>query len=755
MARPRPRSINHYALAFFLAFALAVAALSGLALRELKIIGQQIAATERELAAQEWRQGLNTLLAKVQATGRALAEWDETAPIFDTPAYYRYWRHVRLPSANPLRESVVAFDLYTIQGRSLADLGTAPNGAAPALPPRIDPYRTQPYLAREGERDYLYLLFDVHRDASRQEIVGHGLLKVDFAAEVNALRSFQHLRPDTLTVTMPESLRLPFDEIADHTLFQAQENAEVRAIERLVLRHLYVMLALAILVLVAAHLGLRILVTRPLQLMASHIDGMRRGERKLIGDPAQTVLPVSELESVRRSLNDYQMELDALHVNLADKNEQLWLLAHRDALTGVYNRRAFDEDCASFRDRGPAARSALLLFDCDHFKPINDTYGHQVGDRVIQGIAESLHGALRSNDRLYRLGGDEFASLLHDVDPEGARAIAERCLDRVVAYDFRSLGVKEPVRISIGICHSRDLVEGSGHELHRNADLAMYHAKRPGQSKIVEYTPELSADGHAILSHRENTAVYQALAEPERIELHYQPIVRLPDGAVQYWEVLARIRDGDALILPGDLFPVVEARRLEVEFDLALIARVEHDLRRGTLPTPQGLSINISGPGIVHDRVLAALLTLAPVARQRKLVVEITETALITQISHAASNLHKLRQAGIQVALDDFGNGYSSLRYLASMPADMVKFDITMVRSLERQDRQATLVADLARMVKDAGFELVAEGVESDTLRQRVIDAGFSHAQGFLFGRPAALTTIRDTATPAAHAKAR
>jgi EAL domain-containing protein (putative c-di-GMP-specific phosphodiesterase class I) len=151
------------------------------------------------------------------------------------------------------------------------------------------------------------------------------------------------------------------------------------------------------------------------------------------------------------------------------------------------------------------------------------------------------------------------------------------------------------------------------------------------------------------------------------------------------------------------------------------------------------VSINVSGPGIVNGRILDKLMQFEPLLAHYKLVLEVTETSLISQITQASANLHQLRQAGFVVALDDFGSGYSSLRYLTSMPVDLVKFDISMVRALEAKGRQSLFVEDLARMIKDAGYKLVAEGIESETLLRRVTELGFSHAQGFHLGRPAPL----------------
>jgi diguanylate cyclase (GGDEF)-like protein len=417
-------------------------------------------------------------------------------------------------------------------------------------------------------------------------------------------------------------------------------------------------------------------------------------------------------------------------------------------LTGIYNRRAFDKDWDLLFAPGLVKRArsvAFILFDCDHFKPINDTYGHQVGDLVLRGIAESLNMALRSGDKLYRLGGDEFATLLYDAELSQARLVAERCQDLLTRRDFTRHGVKEPIHVSIGIAYASDGDINSLNKLHKQADIAMYSAKRPGRNKIAVYSQDLSTAGMTTLvANKETSAVFQAIAAPHLLEIHYQPVVNLATQKVDYHEALVRIRHGDKLIYPFEIFPVVEARRLEVEFDMAVISRIEETLSRKLLPHGGGVSINISGPSIVHPDINAKLLQLAPHIAYYKLVLEITETALITQIEQATANLNLLRQAGFHIALDDFGSGYSSLGYLSSMPVDMVKFDISMIRQLVGQDRQSKVVKDMVRMIQDAGYQLVAEGVETELIMEKVSETGFTHAQGYWYGRPALLPAQRD-----------
>lgn len=192
--------------------------------------------------------------------------------------------------------------------------------------------------------------------------------------------------------------------------------------------------------------------------------------------------------------------------------------------------------------------------------------------------------------------------------------------------------------------------------------------------------------------------------------------------------------------MPAAIFPVVEERRLEAEMDFAVIGKILGDLRGGQIPVGSGLSINISGPAITHPKIREKLAEFEPFLKDYTLVLEITETALITQLQQASENLNQLREAGFKVALDDFGSGYSSLGYLANMPVDIVKFDISLIHILEQDDeRQGGIVEGLAMMIQKAGYSMVAEGLESEQALKRIKRLGFSHGQGYYLGRPSSL----------------
>jgi EAL domain-containing protein (putative c-di-GMP-specific phosphodiesterase class I) len=217
--------------------------------------------------------------------------------------------------------------------------------------------------------------------------------------------------------------------------------------------------------------------------------------------------------------------------------------------------------------------------------------------------------------------------------------------------------------------------------------------------------------------------------------MHYQPIVYTGTGNVAYYEALLRIRYEGELVPPSHIFPIVTMRQMEHALDRTVIDKVHEDLVQQFIPAGSGISINLSAESVGHKDVVEWLMPLTDFTQSYYIVIEVTETSLITQISSAARSLTILRKLGFKVALDDFGSGYSSLRYLTSMPVDIIKFDITLIQGM-MDDRLGKLVEKMASMLNGLGYDLVAEGIETEELLDKVKAAGFNLSQGFLFGQP-------------------
>lgn len=727
-----PIPLTRLAVFFVLSTICLLLVVTGLFVANSSRVERGFIVNKQKYAHQELKEALGSMEKHMRGVAKVVADWDETKQQLEDPAYYAYWRNSRILSSGLLPASFNDIELYDVNGKTLSK---EPRTRKTQLPDRFQLESTPLILVNEAGDQNLILFFPIFSDVAQQQVIGYGGIKVDFNVELKKLRRFLYIDMQSVKLDIAQGESLPFAQAIGHIKFETQPNKEAAALKSLIYSVMYQVGTIVLLGIILSYLFLVLFVAKPLRHLSQHIDAMRAGRRSFLPVAHRGLVTVAELENVRISLNDYQCKLDDMHANLENKNEQLWTLAHHDPLTGIFNRRAFEEDWNALATQGSMEINiAFLLFDCDHFKAINDTYGHQVGDQVIQGIAESLHSAVRTGDRLYRMGGDEFVTILHETDITLASRVAERCIEAVNTFDFSTYGLQEPVRISIGIAHSRDLA--SAEMLHKHADIAMYHAKRPGNAKVAIYTENLVPFSKAMLSSPETAAVYAAMTNPALIEMHYQKIVQLPSVEVAYFEALVRIRHGDSLLYPGSIFSVVEAKRLEIEFDQAVLNKIQMDLAEGLIPAGTGISINVSGMSIVTSQIMAQLMALRDYLDHYKLVIEITETSLITQISHASANLNQLRKAGFVIALDDFGSGYSSFRYLSTMPVDVIKFDISMVRCLEGEDRQRVIVENLAKMIGAAGFKLVAEGIETQEMLDNVTALGFTHAQGYFMGRP-------------------
>lgn len=728
-----PLSVKTYGMVFIVLVTLFFSLTSWLMLNKIQSIQSGIESNSQRAASAEIAQALQQLTKELEQSAHALASWDETRQQLSDPIYYGYWRDNRALQGGIVPDYVKAVELYSRQGRPLGAVLQGMPETVTRLPNTT--------VTKKGGRDFIFLTQPIQDPEVRGQVSGYAVLKIDFLPALLSAQRFRYADAASIVLSLHEGETIQSD-LGGRVLYTVLPNEEMAALLEFLTRY-QLQIALAVLLLSwVFYLALSTLLAKPLLRLSQHIDTLRDGRDGLILESLGGGLPVKELEKVRNSLNDYQHELEVMHTSLDQKNTELWTMAHRDPLTGVFNRRCFDEDWKMLLSvaSGHRVSVSIMLFDCDHFKPINDTYGHHAGDQVLKSIAQILQNTLRGGDRLYRLGGDEFATMFLDADVPQVDEVAKRCVDAVDQFDFLTLGIKEPIRISIGLAHAESIHAENLASLQKQADVAMYYAKRPGHGKIARYTEDMAQDGNALLSNQVINAVFGAITDGSCLEMHYQPVVNLEMRKIDYYEALVRIRGDQELIMPGAIFPVVEGRRLEAEMDFAVMATVLKNLRDGLIPAGSGLSLNISGPAIVHPQIRERLAEFAPFLSNYNLVLEITETALITQLQKASANLNVLRATGFKVALDDFGSGYSSLGYLANMPVDIVKFDITLIHSLEHGDeRQGSIVASLATMIRKAGYFIVAEGLENQQMLGNAGRLGFSHGQGHFLGRPSRL----------------
>lgn len=412
-------------------------------------------------------------------------------------------------------------------------------------------------------------------------------------------------------------------------------------------------------------------------------------------------------------------------------------LAHHDPLTGLPNRLAFGHQLdraiaqASRRQR----RLALLFIDLDRFKEVNDSAGHNVGDRLLQAVAERLAYNLRLSDSLSRLGGDEFVCLLEDVvDGREAMRVADKML-ALLAATFDVAGHEVHLSASIGICLFPE--DGTDREaLVRNADTAMFRAKADGRGRAHFYTPAMTESARRRL---QMDAALRRAREPGELSLHYQIKVDghgQPAGA----EALLRWNSSEfGPVPPSQFIPLAE--------DTGLIVRLgEWVLREACLQAvrwrAQGvdlpsIAVNLSVKQLEHPEFMAQLAAVVEDSGwpTDRIELEITES-MIMDGERAIDSLNLLREAGFGIAIDDFGTGYSSLAYLKRLPVTALKIDRSFVDGIGRGGGDEAIIRTVVALAQRMGCTTVAEGVETEEQRRLLIEEGVDLLQGYGLGRP-------------------
>ena len=439
---------------------------------------------------------------------------------------------------------------------------------------------------------------------------------------------------------------------------------------------------------------------------------------------------VSEIELQRRTVEaeriERQLRYDALH----------------DGLTGLPNRTCFVE---RLRHAGERARRhaedsfAVLFVDLDHFKVVNDSFGHLAGDELLVEVGRRLSGCLRSVDTLARLGGDEFALLLEEVhEPSDAARVAER-LQSALRSPMTIRDSEVFTSASIGIAMSGRADDAPQHLL-RSADLAMYRAKEHGRSRFEVFDPAMHT---AAMDRLRMEMDLRRAIERNQLLLHYQPVVSLSTGGVVAVEALIRWQHPDrGLIPPLEFIPIAERTGLIGDIGYWVLSRACEQLKSWErdfgYAAPQSVWINVSPKQFAQrdlaDQVSELFTSLS--FEPRRIKFEITESIMLEDIELAMRTLGELRRLGVQVFMDDFGTGYSSLTYLGRLPLDGIKVDRSFVSQMGTDIRQAQLVGTIITLIRNLGLEPIAEGVETDQQARLLREMGCAFAQGFVFSRP-------------------
>jgi diguanylate cyclase (GGDEF)-like protein/PAS domain S-box-containing protein len=413
------------------------------------------------------------------------------------------------------------------------------------------------------------------------------------------------------------------------------------------------------------------------------------------------------------------------HQDITDRKRmesQLRYEAQHDPLTGLYNRQKLTKELdRALRYSSRYARpGALLIFDVDDFKVLNDTEGPGRGDELLKAIGQGVLERMRASDIVARLDGDEFAIVLPEVDRERALVVAED-LREVLACQMQP-----PVEVSAGLV----LFDGAHGMMAEDAliaaDIALYEAKEQGKNQVRLYD---GASGAAVTW----VERIRAALEEDRFVLYGQPIVELRSGAVVRHELLIRMLDEEGrLVMPGEFLPVAERFGLMREIDRWVV-------REGLRVAAGGraVSINLSAHSIGDGKILAELrAALAGGLRPERVLFEITETAAMENMQEAREFTDELLALGCELALDDFGTGFGSFTYLKYLPARYLKIDMEFVREMARNETDRQVVDAITKVAHSLGKLTIAEGVEDAETMRALREFGVDVAQGFHLGRP-------------------
>jgi len=414
-------------------------------------------------------------------------------------------------------------------------------------------------------------------------------------------------------------------------------------------------------------------------------------------------------------------------------------LSLHDPLTGLPNRTLLVEllDRAVARARRSRSVAAVLFIDLDDFKSVNDNYGHHVGDQLLAAVADRLRGLLRPGDTLARLGGDEFVGLCEDMSGAAdAEIIAQRII-AALAVPFDLPQVRVSVTGSVGVAFS-----GPGQNipaiLLRNADFAMYQAKRRGGGRhhLIEPGAREAADSRVEVDRDLHTAL--AL---EQFTLEYQPIVEVATGKLVGVEALLRWHHPvRGVLMPDVILPSAERTGLMVPIGEWVLRQACRDLAQwnGAAPMPRAVAVNVSAqqmmdPAFAHTvtRVLAETG-----ADPAALSLEVTEGLFLGDTARALAVMKQIKVLGVRLSLDDFGIGYSSLGYLRHFPVDIVKIDRSFTADLTTDEATRSIVRAVIDLSQVLDLTVVAEGVETLAELDQLAALGVDQAQGYLFGRP-------------------
>ena len=418
--------------------------------------------------------------------------------------------------------------------------------------------------------------------------------------------------------------------------------------------------------------------------------------------------------------------------------QEMRFSAYHDPLTRLPNRALFQDRLAQEvgRARRAGCNSAVLLLDLDRFKTINDTLGHDAGDKLLVEVARRLKSRTRQGDTIARLGGDEFVLIASGLRyREDAAAVAEQLL-AVLKPPIRIDEHELHVSASVGIAIFPDDGD-AGPSLLKNADMALYRAKELGRDNYQVFEAKLNQRAMERLVLERD--LVQAIHDKEFV-LHYQPQYDLQTGEMRGVEALVRWQQGDELVSPARFIPIAEECGLIVPLGRWVLEEATRrcaEFNRRS-PRPLRLCVNVSALQIQRPDYANEV---SQVLRQgglspKQLVIELTESALMQSPEQASYAMEQLREMGVSIAMDDFGTGHSSLNHVSVLPISMIKIDRSFVQNCAKRKTDESILAAIVTMGRALGLKVLAEGVETEEQAQVLRKQGCDEVQGYLFCKP-------------------
>jgi diguanylate cyclase (GGDEF)-like protein/PAS domain S-box-containing protein len=474
-----------------------------------------------------------------------------------------------------------------------------------------------------------------------------------------------------------------------------------------------------------------------------------RWEYRLMARDGRVVWVIDDEAVIARDGDGRPTMVQGILVDISDRKDledQLRHQALHDPLTSLPNRVLFvDRLSHALVRRNRTSGVAALFVDLDDFKDINDSLGHATGDELLQMLARRLSSVLRPEDTASRLGGDEFAFLLEDADPERAYAVAQRIL-AALAQPFQLATGQATLTASVGIATRGALVDGAAaetaDEMLRDADTAMYVAKSRGKGLIEVFERGME---EPLARRRELRAALEHAFEAEELVLEYQPMVDMRHDRLVGLEALVRW-DHPQLgrLMPADFVPLAEASGLIGRLGEWVLRRACGDLAEGSVIVSVNVSAHQLGDGTLPRLVEDVLSASGLPASQ--LLLELTESTLASAGAGSETELTRVQELGVRIALDDFGSGYSSLEYLGRLPIDVLKIDRSLVERVHEEPQRQEVMRAIGHIAEKLSLETIVEGVEHESQRRMLLELGFRRAQGFLFSRPVPLSEVDEAA---------